>query len=101
MGPAGMEGIEAETKGRSDGPEGDVFAISDVFAVLCAHVSVPFCSDGFARRHSGHRYPAALRRGERRIEKAIRHHTPVAQHRGAAMKPNGITRQLCQQWPLV
>jgi len=67
------------TKGRSDGAKGEGFAIGDVFTVLFAHVSIPFGSDGFALRRSGRRYPVALRRGEPRVSKAIRHHTPAAQ----------------------
>jgi hypothetical protein len=92
-----MELSEAVTNGQSDGPWGNFFAIVIIFAVLFAHRFVPFGRDGFALRHSGQRYPPALRRGELRVYQAIHRHTPAAQLRGADMKPTGITQRLFQQ----
>lgn len=85
-----MERSEAVTNGQSDGPWGNLFAIIIIFAVLFAHLFVPFGRDGFA-----------LRRGKLRVYQAIHRHTPAARLRGKDMNPTGITQRLFQQWTLV
>lgn len=95
-----MERSEAVTNRQFASPWGNFFAIVIMFAVLFAHGFVPFGRDGFALRHSGHKYPPALSRGKLKVYQPIDRHTPAARLRGTNMKSSCITQRLFQQWTL-